>query len=452
MDHPIREDTLRLSFDPNYARPKPYEIEEFLDRVVQITVDEIIGIHLSIVSSTVYLKLITSEKCKQVIERCGGILRFKHSDGNIGEVRISQTGMGLKTLRIFELPFEITAEQINSVLQDYGTVVSNVAEKWSTLQKFPVLNGVRQVKIDMIKHIPSYITVCGYRAIVIYDGQPRTCAACGSTTHVRAQCIQRRVTQIPAGEKERPRSMSTLPRTYAAAIRSDAAPEPSLETTAPGYGEMQTEVTHMEVNTTIEPSTSISPEIDTNVNECHDKHEDEDVTDSRAEDATSREHHNATPEKNDAETSPKKRHKKRRIAHDGAKQVAQTLRDKAKEIGHKLTELTPESPPDNQTVSKKTRTEDVGGENHKQILKEDTTDHSRGTGITVKDVNETRLDTKELQPAKDWADDEGVSDIEMADARESTKRRTSETGSETSDPTTTVTTGANAAIDDPEFF
>lgn len=173
--------------------------------------------------SVVFVKLASPELCETVVRTFDGKLKFKHNDGNVGEVSVDHAGFGVRTIRIFELPFEITAEQITRVISQYGRVLSHVAERWSTAHKFPVLNGVRQLKVELRRHIPSYVTVCGFRAIVMYDDQPKTCGLCGSAGHMRAQCIQRRVAQLPAGEAARPAVMTTLPVTFSAAARGFSA-------------------------------------------------------------------------------------------------------------------------------------------------------------------------------------------------------------------------------------
>lgn len=220
MCEDIRKDTLKFVFDASLPRPQSFVVEAWLEDVVKIETNDVIGIYFSIVANIVYLKLKSTEMCQRIIESSGGTFKFKNTDGLISDVSVMHAGFGIRTVRIFELPFEITAEQINAVVSPYGNIISNVAEKWSSAHKFPVLNGIRQLRVELHKHIPSYIYVCGYRAIVSYDGQPRTCSGCGQPGHVRSQCIQRRVAQLPAGEAERPPTMTTLPLTYSAAATS----------------------------------------------------------------------------------------------------------------------------------------------------------------------------------------------------------------------------------------
>jgi hypothetical protein len=42
------------------------------------------------------------------------------------------------------------------------------------------------------KHLPSRVTIAGYRALISYEGQPQTCYGCGETDHMYQVCPKRR--------------------------------------------------------------------------------------------------------------------------------------------------------------------------------------------------------------------------------------------------------------------
>lgn len=230
MADSYRKTYIKINFTNEYSRPKAHEIEPFLRDVVKIDPNHVIGIHLSIVSSVIYVKLINEAACDAVVQAHKQGLKFRHSDGHIGEVTIDRSGLGLRTIRVFELPFEVPSDAVIAALQPYGRVLSHVAEKWQTFTTYPVLNGVRQIKIELTKHVPSYLVIGGCRAIVIYDGQPKTCSGCGQEGHVRSECMQRRLVQVPAGEAVAPSTPTTLPITYVDAVRMEA--DPPLDTSS----------------------------------------------------------------------------------------------------------------------------------------------------------------------------------------------------------------------------
>lgn len=221
MANSYRKSTLKFSFSTEYARPKALEVEQFLREDVKIPSADLIGIHLSIVSSVVYVKLVNDAACDAILEKTKNGLKFRHSDGNIGPVTVDHAGLGLRTIRIFELPFELPADEVVAALRPYGTVHSHVAEKWTQFTTYPVLNGVRQIRIDLGKHVPSYLYIGGCRAIVIYDGQPKTCSGCGKEGHIRSECLQRRIAQLQPTDLLPSTTPTSLPITYVAALRMD---------------------------------------------------------------------------------------------------------------------------------------------------------------------------------------------------------------------------------------
>lgn len=217
-----RNSTLKISFSNKYPRPKALEIEQFIRDEVKVPSNDVVGINFSIVSSVVYLKLISDTVCDKILNATRRGLKFRHSDGHIGDVTIEHAG--LCTIRVFELPFEVPEEEVISALRPYGKVISHVAEKWAQFTTYPVFNGVRQIRIELNKHVPSYLTIGGCRAIIIYDGQPKTCSGCGQEGHVRSTCMQRRITQLPPGDEQLPSAPTTLPLTYVQALKQ---PEPT---------------------------------------------------------------------------------------------------------------------------------------------------------------------------------------------------------------------------------
>lgn len=229
MANQYRKSTLKFTFQNEFVRPRALEVERFIREEAKIPSADVVGIHLSIVSSVVYVKIINEAACERILRETKRDLRFCHADGNVGTVTLDHAGLGLRTIRIFELPFELPAEEVVAALRPYGTVQSHIAEKWTQFHTYPVLNGVRQIRIELIRHVPSYITIGGCRAIVIYDGQPKTCSGCGKEGHLRSECMQRRITQLPLTDVVQPSQSTVLPLTYVAAL-TNAATSPNLTT------------------------------------------------------------------------------------------------------------------------------------------------------------------------------------------------------------------------------
>jgi hypothetical protein len=69
--------------------------------------------------------------------------------------------------------------------------VSN--EVWGFQGYYACANGVRQVVMDLSKHIPSFLPIGKYGKVMLsYTGQPATCALCDTPGHNRSECPRRR--------------------------------------------------------------------------------------------------------------------------------------------------------------------------------------------------------------------------------------------------------------------
>lgn len=223
MAHSYRRTTIKVTFQAEHPRPRAHQIEEFIREDLRLKPQEVIGINFSITGSNVYIKMTSEAACADVVRQHAQGLKFKHSDGHIGEVTVDHAGFGLRTLRIFELPFEVPQDVVVEAFRPYGKVLGHLAEKWQTFTTYQVLNGVRQIKIELSKHVPSYLMIGGVRAIVMYDGQPRTCAGCGQEGHVRSDCLRRRLLQIQTEDATPAAKNTPLPSTYAAAVLNKEA-------------------------------------------------------------------------------------------------------------------------------------------------------------------------------------------------------------------------------------
>jgi hypothetical protein len=92
--------------------------------------------------------------------------------------------IGFRRVRIANLPPEVPNGALRTVLDRYGEVKDIQAETWSPFYRYPVANGIRLAMITHAKHIPSHITVAGYRMLVSYERQPMTCYGCNDTGHL----------------------------------------------------------------------------------------------------------------------------------------------------------------------------------------------------------------------------------------------------------------------------
>jgi len=79
--------------------------------------------------------------------------------------------MGMRRIRIANLPPEVTESSIRSALALYGEVVSIQDEIWLKAFRYKVANGVKVIMMKLTKHLPSQMSIAGHRALPSCDDQ-----------------------------------------------------------------------------------------------------------------------------------------------------------------------------------------------------------------------------------------------------------------------------------------
>lgn len=192
-----RSNTVMFMFPKNARRPTAWEMHEWVHGEYQIPDTVPVGIQLDFIMNAIFLKFPTSEIVDRIVTRSGGKGKFKYLNGKITDITILSSGYGLRTVKVFNVPFECPNEAIKQKLKEFGNVLSIEDDAWQAPFRYKILSGVRTVKIDLKRHIPSYLTIVGNRAFISYSGQPITCSICGSSEHIRGRCPSRRPVQLP---------------------------------------------------------------------------------------------------------------------------------------------------------------------------------------------------------------------------------------------------------------
>jgi len=131
-----------------------------------------------------------------ILRTTNGQGEFRHANGEISKVRIEEAGLGIRRVRLTNIPPEIPDRTIKVGLNRYGEVKEVKEENWSRAYRYPVANGIRIATIRLSQHIPSQILIAGYRTLIPYEGQPSTCYGCNETGHVYQECPPRRRTRV----------------------------------------------------------------------------------------------------------------------------------------------------------------------------------------------------------------------------------------------------------------
>ncbi|KAJ4447109.1 hypothetical protein ANN_09109 [Periplaneta americana] len=192
MAHIQRKNTIKITFPAAAAKPTALELHNCVDAELNITPDQVEMIQLNTLERSIYLKLTSVTQYERLMNTYEGEVNFKYDNQSIIKVSFQRADINAITMRIFNVPPEVENNLVNQSLSQYGTVKTIRAELWSTQYKFPVNNGVRAVRIEMQKHIPSKLIIGGYTAVIHYPGQPQLCYICGESSHLRSECPRRK--------------------------------------------------------------------------------------------------------------------------------------------------------------------------------------------------------------------------------------------------------------------
>jgi hypothetical protein len=94
----------------------------------------------------VYIKFQNTDILQRIINNANGQQEYKHENGEISKVQIEHAGMGIRTLRIANLPPEVPNSTISNTLTKYGEIKDIREETWAQSYRYPVANGIRLVK------------------------------------------------------------------------------------------------------------------------------------------------------------------------------------------------------------------------------------------------------------------------------------------------------------------
>jgi hypothetical protein len=128
----------------------------------------------------------------RLLQDTAGTQEFKHDTGEFSQVHISKGGMGIRKVRIANLPPEVPDRTIRDNLAKHGEVNDIKEELWTKAYRYKVSNGIRIVEMNLKLHLPSHMIMAGHRILVSYDGQPSTCYACNESGHQYQDCPNRK--------------------------------------------------------------------------------------------------------------------------------------------------------------------------------------------------------------------------------------------------------------------
>jgi hypothetical protein len=178
-------------FEPRSPRISAFQIQEWIYENLKLEEADISMIQIDGTRRQVFIKFTNTSRMIEVLSEKNGGIEFKHDIGEISQVMIEIVGMGMRKIRIPNLPPDVQISQIKEGLGKYGEVREISEEKWTRTYRYQVSNG-GVAEMNLKQHVPSHMTIEGHRALISYEGQPDTCYGCNNIGHYYHDCPHRR--------------------------------------------------------------------------------------------------------------------------------------------------------------------------------------------------------------------------------------------------------------------
>jgi hypothetical protein len=173
-------------------RISAFNIHEWIYEKLHLPEEDLNMIQIDGPKRHVYIKFKNTERIHQVLTDTEGQAEFKHDNGEISKVTIEPAGMGMRKIRIANLPPEVNDRTIKNMLMRYGEIKEITEETWTRNYRYKIYNCIRIVTINLKEHIPSHMTMANNRVLISYEGQPQTCYGCNTVGHQFQECPMRK--------------------------------------------------------------------------------------------------------------------------------------------------------------------------------------------------------------------------------------------------------------------
>lgn len=202
-----RKNTLVISVLP--IRPEIAKVRDFLENEIKLQYSDIRSIQLHHNRNCVFIEMISHEIAVRY--------QKEHNWRRVmlcGDVKFRIpifVDCDAVTIRVHDLPPSMSHVTIADHMLKYGEVISIRNEKWK--HYFPgIANGVRVLRMNLLRHIPSFITIETHETMVSYIDQPKSCRHCGQPSHPGGKCPD------SIGDGDRGATMHSLQRKRLALI------------------------------------------------------------------------------------------------------------------------------------------------------------------------------------------------------------------------------------------
>lgn len=181
---------MEIRFRRDAPKVPANDLFTFLEHLGIDVTSEVRSVQPELRRRVVTVVLASQEKCFDVVNKDNGELEFRYSNGEATPVSLCLAGLMFTPVRVHDLPFGMPHGALIEELKKYGSLAGPVEFEYWDRNGRPtkICNGTRKVRMNLSGHIPSYIQVAGFTAMIFYPGQPKTCARCSRPGHLVKDC------------------------------------------------------------------------------------------------------------------------------------------------------------------------------------------------------------------------------------------------------------------------
>lgn len=180
-----RENCLVIDFNVLPACPDIETIKNFLVEQVKLDLSQVKNLQISTSMNQVFIEMMIPDEAVQ-IARNHNAKHFVVSEKKKFFIPLYVED-GATTVKVHDLPPTMPNNLVAAQFEKFGRVVSIRDEVWREF--FPgVPNGVRVIRINLVKPIPSFLMIEGVLAYTVYINQIKTCRHCSRKLHPGQKC------------------------------------------------------------------------------------------------------------------------------------------------------------------------------------------------------------------------------------------------------------------------
>lgn len=191
MDIPCN--TLQFHFPRGTAPPTWDEIAAFVKRLNSDPMQMEVVYKLP-QSRVVCIKYISEDAMKKSIKDNADVLKFYYMNGQSVDVSVSIAGRNVTYVRVFDLPPEVSDNDLSTVLGNFGKVGRVIREKFPAgLGLDHLFTGVRGVYVDVEEDIPAALEIGKWKVRVFHEGLKDRCFSCNKEGHRKHSCPEKKL-------------------------------------------------------------------------------------------------------------------------------------------------------------------------------------------------------------------------------------------------------------------